>query len=226
MKTPKWLSMIDVSGFSIKAISNRVKQSRSMKKPYINSISFKFLNLRIYSSKKWLCVYIHYALQYIPTGFLQIALETFRRRRMRRLKSDIAFFQPSSRLFQLTYFVKCRQTPGAEFLRPISKFTRRKIISSSLAIVHVLFHKTWYQVFLRLCRKVTTKKCTKKRDISAKFLFCILNLLSFRHSLSCRCRQIVRSLYYTWELSGVLLESKKEIFIYDYNDYSEDDFLT
>ena len=49
-----------------------------MKKPYINSISCKFLNLRINSSKKWLRVYMYYALQYIVTGFLQIALETLR----------------------------------------------------------------------------------------------------------------------------------------------------
>ena len=60
--------MIDVSEFSIKAISNRVKQSRSKKKPYINSISFKFLNLRINSSKKCLRVYMHYALQYNYTN--------------------------------------------------------------------------------------------------------------------------------------------------------------
>lgn len=49
-----------------------------MKKPYINSISCKFLNLRINSSKKWLRVYMYYALEYIVTGFLQIALETLR----------------------------------------------------------------------------------------------------------------------------------------------------
>ena len=113
-------------------------------------------------------------------------------------------------------------SPGAELLRTISKFTKRKIISSSL--VHV-FHKTWNQAFLRRGRKLTTKKCTKKRDISVKLLFCLLNVLIFRHSLRRRCRQILRSLYYIWELSGVLLESKKEIFIYEYNDYSEDNFL-
>lgn len=49
-----------------------------MKKPYINFISCNFLNLRINSSKKWLRVYMYYALQYIVTGFLQIALETLR----------------------------------------------------------------------------------------------------------------------------------------------------
>ena len=64
--------------FPFKAISNRVKQSRSMKKTHINSISCKFLNLRINNCKKWLRVYMHYALQYIVTGFLQIALETLR----------------------------------------------------------------------------------------------------------------------------------------------------
>ena len=113
-------------------------------------------------------------------------------------------------------------SPGAELLRTISKFTERKIISSSL--VHV-FHKTWNQAFLRRSRKATTKKCTKKRNISVKLLFCLLNVLIFRHSLRRRCRQILRSLYYIWELSGVLLELKKEIVTYEYNDYSEDDFL-
>ena len=72
---------------------------------------------------------------------------------------------------------------------------------------------------------MTTKKCTKKRDISVKLSFCLLNVLISRHSLRRRCRQILRSLYYIWELSGVLLESKKEIFTYEYNDYGEDDFL-
>ena len=86
--------------------------------------------------------------------------------------------------------------------------------------------KTWKQAFLRRSRKVTTKKCTKKRDISVKLLFCSLNVLNFRHSLRRRCRQIfLRSLYYIWELSVVLLESKKETFTYEYNDYSEDNFL-
>ena len=114
-------------------------------------------------------------------------------------------------------------SPGAELLRTISKFTKREIISSSP--VHV-FHKTWKQAFLRSSRKVTTKKCTKKRDISVKLLFCSLNVLNFRHSLRCRCRQIfLRSLYYIWELSVVLLESKKETFKYEYNDYSKDNFL-
>ena len=72
---------------------------------------------------------------------------------------------------------------------------------------------------------MTTKKCTKKPNISVKLLFCLLNVLIFRHSLRRRCRQILRSLYYIWELSGVLLELKKEIVTYEYNDYSEDDFL-
>ena len=120
MKTPKWLSIIDVSlgdfvtkssvisfQFPFKAISNRVKQSRSMKKPYINSISCKFLNLRINNSKKWLRVYMHYALQYIVTGFIQIALETLRSQddngggRMRRFLSIFIVIIPTHLLCQM-----------------------------------------------------------------------------------------------------------------------------
>ena len=72
-----------------------------MKKPYINSICCKFLNLRINSSKKWLRVYMYYALQYIVTGFFtnsvrDLKIRRRQRRRMRRLKYDIAFFQSSS----------------------------------------------------------------------------------------------------------------------------------
>ena len=120
MKTPKWLSIIDVSlgdfvtkssvisfQFPFKAISNRVKQSRSMKKPYINSISCKFLNLGINNSKKWLRVYMHYALQYIVTGFIQIALETLRSQddngggRMRRFLSIFIVIIPTHLLCQM-----------------------------------------------------------------------------------------------------------------------------
>ena len=40
------------------------------------------------------------------------------RRRQRRFKSEFAYFQSSSRLFQLTNFVKCRRySPRIQFLR-------------------------------------------------------------------------------------------------------------
>ena len=53
------------------------------------------------------------------------------RRRKRRLKSEFVFFQYSSRLLQLIYFVKCRRTLfQKEFITTI--FKEKRIISSQL----------------------------------------------------------------------------------------------
>ena len=67
----------------------------------------------------------------------------------------------------------------AEFLRTISKFRKRKKISSSLVYVH---HKKWNWAFSRRSRAVTATKCTKKRDLRAELSLYLVNLLLFWRS--------------------------------------------
>ena len=64
----------------------------------------------------------------------------------------------------------------AKFLKTISKFRKRKKISSDL--VYVL-HKTCNYAFSHRSRSVTVKKCTQKRGALAELLFCVFNLLPF-----------------------------------------------
>ena len=71
----------------------------------------------------------------------------------------------------------------AEFSSIISKFRKRKKLSSSL--VNVL-HKTWNWAFSRRSRAATPKKCTKKHAAREELLFCLFNLFLFWRS---RCRR-------------------------------------
>ena len=58
-------------------------------------------------------------------------------------------------------------SPGAEPLIALSKFRKRKKISSLLGYV---LHETWNWAFSRPSRAVTVKKSTKKLDARAKVL--------------------------------------------------------
>ena len=71
----------------------------------------------------------------------------------------------------------------------IFKLGKRNKISSLL--VYVL-HKTRNKAFLRRGHAKTGKKCTKKRDTSAKLLFCFVNLLIFGPSHCSPRRWILR----------------------------------
>ena len=64
---------------------------------------------------------------------------------------------------------------GVKFQRTVSKFTKR--IRKLLSCVHDL-HK--YEIRnSRRSREVTAKKCTRKRDARAKFLFCQSKPIAF-----------------------------------------------
>ena len=73
--------------------------------------------------------------------------------------------------------------PGVEFIKTISKFSKRKKkFSSSLVYV---FQKTWNEAFSCLRRAVT-----KKRDARAELLFCVL--FAFLPSRFCRRRRCLK----------------------------------
>ena len=92
--------------------------------------------------------------------------------RERRWKSKFAFSQSLSRLFLLTYFVKCtRALPNLH-----SKVTYS---SSESGIKFLRCLLTRNEAFWRLSRAKTAKKCTKKCDARAKLLFCLSYLLFF-----------------------------------------------
>ena len=85
------------------------------------------------------------------------------------LKSELAFFQSSSRLLQLAYFVNCRR-PLLGLIpieRHIQVQKRERILSW---LVYVL-HKTWNWAFSRRSRAVTVKKCTKKVCCTCSYCF-------------------------------------------------------
>ena len=79
-------------------------------------------------------------------------------------KSEITFFQSSSRLFQLNYFVQ-----ELNFQKEMENF-----------VVACLRHPLKMKLScFRRSRAVTEKKCTKKPDARADLMFCFLNQLLF-----------------------------------------------
>ena len=90
-----------------------------------------------------------------------------RRPRKRPLKTEFAFFQSLSWLFQLAYFVKCKRT--------ILEFRKRKKIWSLL--VYVL-HKTWIRYF-QLVVLQWRQRNVQDRVINAntELLLCLFNPL-------------------------------------------------
>ena len=68
----------------------------------------------------------------------------------RRLKSEFAVFQSSSRLFHLAYFVESTRTLLELKSKSLKNYTSEESAQ-------------------------TAKKCTKKCDARAKLLFCLLN---------------------------------------------------
>ena len=93
-------------------------------------------------------------------------IQGWRRERKRCLKSELAFFQSSSRLIQLTFFVKCRRT-----------------LLSWIPNNHIQGQKE-KENFVEACLRppyyvesgiFTTKKCGAR----AALLFCVLNVFSF-----------------------------------------------
>ena len=81
--------------------------------------------------------------------------------------------------------------PKAEFQGTIFKLRKRNKISSLL--VYVL-HKTRNQALSRRSRAKTGKKCTKKCDVRAKLLFCLLKLLFVDVLVAVRVVESVKSL--------------------------------
>ena len=67
-------------------------------------------------------------------------------------------------------------SPGVDFLRKISKFEKSKRDSSSYA--HVIEKNVKLGNFRR-SRAATGKKCTRKRDVRAKLLFCQCKPIAF-----------------------------------------------
>ena len=53
---------------------------------------------------------VYFILNKAVSNFDTFKIQGWRRERKRCLKSELAFFQSSSRLIQLTFFVKCRRT--------------------------------------------------------------------------------------------------------------------
>ena len=53
---------------------------------------------------------VYFILNKAVSNFDTFKIQGWRRERRRCLKSELAFFQSSSRLIQLTFFVKCRRT--------------------------------------------------------------------------------------------------------------------
>ena len=94
-------------------------------------------------------------------------------------KSEFTFFQSLSWLFQLAYFVKSKRT-----------------------LLELNFYQPWREWILSLrtrgiftgSRAFDVKKCTKKRDACAKFLFCFVKLLLIWLS---RRRRILNCLLFT-----------------------------
>ena len=115
-----------------------------------------------------------------------------RRQWKRRWKSEFAFLQSSSRLLQITNFVKCRRTllKLNSYQRYLSSERERKFrcrlctssVHRGIRHFHVVFVQ-WRQ-----------RNVQKKRDVRAKLLFWLLNLLLLRRSRCRRRRRILRSL--------------------------------
>ena len=114
----------------------------------------------------------------------------------RCLKSEFAFFQSLSWLFQLTYFVKCKRT-----LLELNSYQPHPSSERKRKFCHCLFTSTskreirYFHVVVVLT--VTVKKCTKKRDARAKLLFCLVKLLLFWRSRCRHRRGILKSVLFT-----------------------------
>ena len=87
----------------------------------------------------------------------------------------------------------------------IFKLRKRDKISSLLVCV---LHKTRNKAFLRRGHAKTGKKCTKKRDTSAKLVFCFLNLLIFGPSHYSPRRWILRWPEPIYRRVGYVLKSR------------------
>ena len=84
---------------------------------------------------------------------------------------------------------------GVEFLRKISKFRKRNKILLCLPAFSIKCKIRHYFTFsvMQKCREFISKKC----DIDAKLLFCLLNLFFQLSLLLSRC-QILKSLITMW----------------------------